>query len=98
MCIIVYKPENKEFPTWATLETCFNNNPDGCGYMFVKNNQVNIRKGFMTFKQFKKALKQDKQNCGINLPYVMHFRITTHGGTSPQMCQPFPVFKTQRKI
>ena len=54
-----------------------------------------IQKGFMTFNEFNKALAPLKKK---NLPVVMHFRITTHGGTSPEMTQPFPCTSKTKKL
>lgn len=89
MCIIVYKPMGECNPSWKTLKTCFENNPDGCGFMYAENNVVHIHKGFMSWRKFKTAFKPFKNRT--DLPIVMHFRITTNGATSPQNCHPFPL-------
>lgn len=96
MCIVVYKPENVEFPSWETLKTCFAHNPNGAGFMWADGKTVNIRKGFMTWNEFKKALKPYKNDS--KLPFVMHFRITTHGGTSQGLTHPFPLTASTRKL
>ena len=95
MCIIAYKPMNVNFPSNETLRTCFYNNPDGAGFMYPSKDGVHIHKGYMTFEEFNKALAPLKKK---NIPVVMHFRITTHGGTSPQMTQPFPCTSKTRKL
>lgn len=95
MCIIAYKPIDVNFPTNETLKTCFENNPDGAGFMYPSEDGVHIHKGFMTFNEFNKALAPLKKK---NLPVVMHFRITTHGGTSPEMTQPFPCTSKTKKL
>lgn len=89
MCIIVAKPAGVQCPDLETLETCFNSNPDGAGLMFPDGDQVRIIKGFMAFDEFSSTLKAlgDVTNTGL----VMHFRITTHGGTRPECCHPFPL-------
>lgn len=98
MCIIVYKPINVDFPTWSTLNTCFDNNPNGAGFMFLNTEgKVEGRKGFMTFGQFKKAIKGVKRT-GYNGAVVMHFRITTHGGTKPENTHPFPLTTRDAKL
>jgi hypothetical protein len=97
MCIIVYKPQNKAFPSMETLRTCFNRNPDGAGYMFTKNNQVEIKKGFMTFKEFVKSLKNDKRQ-NSNAPFVFHFRISTQGGVKRELCHPYPLSDDMEKL
>jgi predicted glutamine amidotransferase len=46
----------------------------------------------MTLKDCKKALKRlEKTIDVVNTPIILHFRITTHGGTSPGNCHPFPI-------
>ena len=97
MCIIVYKPANVDFPSWNTLKTCFEHNPNGAGYMFSDGKQVHIRKGFMTWAEFKKDLKPYKNGTN-KYPFVMHFRITTHGGTSQGMTHPFPLSSSADKL
>lgn len=90
MCIIVYKPAGTDFPSWETLKNCFENNPDGAGYMFSDEHGVHLHKGFMKWDDFKRSLKPHRKN-GQQYPFVLHFRITTHGGTKPEMTQPFPL-------
>lgn len=89
MCIIIYKPTGIENPTWSTLQTCFNSNPHGAGFMYAENGRVYIEKGFMTWTSFKKAFKPFKNRT--DLPLVIHFRITTHGGTEQGLTHPFPL-------
>ena len=57
--------------------------------MFPDGDQVRIIKGFMAFDEFSSTLKAlgDVTDTGL----VMHFRITTHGGTRPECCHPFPL-------
>lgn len=92
MCIIAIKPAGIEMPAIATIENMWYNNPDGAGFMYAKDGAVHIEKGFMKLKSLKSALKKLEKNIDTtNTPLVMHFRITTSGGTSPENCHPFPV-------
>jgi len=60
--------------------------------MYAAGGTVHIEKGFMTLKDFKAALKRLEKNVDVtNTPVIMHFRITTHGETSPGNTHPFPV-------
>lgn len=94
MCVIVVKPSGIDMPSKETLENCFRRNSDGSGYMFVENNQVHIKKGYMTFNDFYENVMADynrmggKQNC-----FVMHFRIGTQGSNSKELTHPYPVSK-----
>ena len=94
MCVIVYKPSGVKAPTQADLHNCFLNNPDGAGYMLPINNKVVIRKGFMTYEDFEKDIKNTiKVNNldPIDTPIVMHFRISTQGGVNKALCHPYPI-------
>ena len=91
MCVIAYKPLNTAFMSKGTLEECFRNNPDGAGFMFTANGKVHIRKGFMNFNDFWSALKAVRTQYGDNIPYVMHFRISTQAGINQHCCHPYPL-------
>lgn len=92
MCIIAIKPIGIKMPTMSTIENCWYNNPNGAGFMYASNGIVCIEKGFMKLKSLKTALRGlEKKVDVVNTPIVMHFRITTSGGTSPENCHPFPV-------
>lgn len=92
MCIIVAKERGLELPSKETLETCFLNNPDGAGFMYVKNGKVIIDKGYMNFKSFYKRLeKLDRKLHLKDKALVMHFRIGTHGENDKQTTHPFPI-------
>lgn len=90
MCIIAYKPNNTKMPDYDILKTMFERNPDGSGFMLIKQNKVHIEKGFMDFKSFYKALKRYK-NEWYNKPFVLHFRISTQAGVNKECCHPFPL-------
>lgn len=89
MCIVAIKPIGIKLPKKNILENCFINNPDGCGYMFVRNGKVKIRKGFLKFDEFFSDYK--KQNLSRNDVVVFHFRIATSGDTNKNNTHPFPI-------
>lgn len=93
MCIIVAKPMGQKMPGKNTIETCFQNNPDGAGIMLAYKGQVFGFKGLMTLEAFRDKLHQLEKRFGNlkNFAVVMHFRITTHGGTRPENTHPFPL-------
>lgn len=91
MCIISYKPKMVDMPSEQTLRNCFENNPDGAGYMFPTEQGVHIKKGFMSFKDFYDSLMNDYQATGKQCPYVLHFRIGTQGGNIAANTHPFPI-------
>jgi glutamine amidotransferase len=85
MCIAIYKPEEKVISK-ATLQECYSSNPDGAGFMYAEDKQLQIQKGFFSFDSFYNAYKkhQDKK-------VVIHFRIKTHGEINETNCHPFAV-------
>lgn len=92
MCIAIAKPIGVDIPNDDILTNCFNNNPDGAGFAFNHNNEVVIRKGYMKLKDFLDAFHKYDEKFGFkNRGVLIHTRITTHGGTNPQMCHPFPI-------
>lgn len=91
MCIAVYKPLGVAFPSRKTLQVCFDNNPDGAGFMVADGDTVHIHKGYMSFGSFWKGLKRARGKYGDDCAYVMHFRITTQGGVRADCTHPFPL-------
>lgn len=89
MCIVIIKPINVKFPTEDVLRNCFENNPHGAGFMYCKNKQVHIKKGFMTFDAFRDALASEALTTKDLV--IMHFRIMTAGDIKPAHCHPFPI-------
>jgi len=62
-------------------------NPDGAGIAWIDRGQVRYRKG-LKLKQIAKLCKK------LPLPYIVHFRITSVGKTTPGLCHPFPISPT----
>lgn len=92
MCIIAAKAKGVAMPTDEVIENMWYGNSDGAGFMYAEKGKVYIRKGFMKFDDFRKALDELAATHDMTeLPLVMHFRITTHGGTKPANCHPFPI-------
>ena len=92
MCIIAIKPAHNRMIDENTIETMFNTNPDGAGYMYAYNNRVHINKGFMTLEELLNSLEDLKKKINIEeIPLILHFRISTSGKTDGATCHPFPV-------
>ena len=92
MCIIACKPIGLQMPDRDTIENMWYSNSDGAGIMYNHKGHVYIEKGFMELDKFLDAIDRigkdvDLTKAGV----VMHFRITTHGGTRPENCHPFPI-------
>lgn len=92
MCIIAAKPAGVKMPSDRYIHNMFVNNDDGAGFMYASNGKVHIEKGIMSEEAFMNKLDALSKDFDLDkLPMVMHFRITTHGGTKPENCHPFPV-------
>lgn len=92
MCIIASKPANIAMPDETIITRMWNINPDGAGFMYTDRGKVHIRKGFMKLEDFLSAIETLSKKVNLtDVPMVMHFRITTHGGTCPENTHPFPI-------
>ena len=89
MCIIAIKPKDVKMFDDFTIETMFENNPDGAGYMYYdsKTKDVVINKGFMTLGALLNSL-HSKDLTHTNV--VLHFRIGTSGYFNKMNCHPYP--------
>lgn len=84
MCIAIVKPKDKVIPK-EVLQTCCENNPDGMGFAFCKDDNIYIRKYLKDFEKFYK----DYSKVETTSPMLIHFRIATHGGINVENCHPF---------
>ena len=100
MCIAIFSQIGNEIPTDDILKTCFRNNSDGAGFAFsTDNHKVQIVKGFMDFNSFITAFHEyDKKHCFKDRGVLIHLRITTHGGTNPSNCHPFPISSNSKHL
>lgn len=88
MCVIVYKP--KDIPVdLDLLKMCWDKNEDGAGVMFPVDGGLNVAKGFLKWKSFKRYLKRRGLDSLGPIPIAFHFRIATHGTVSSDNTHPF---------
>lgn len=101
MCVIAVKQIGVDMPKEQRLKEMWDRNKDGAGFMYHDpvDNSVKISKGYMHFDDFKNALNDVSNKFSLkDIPMIMHFRITTHGGTSPENTHPFPVTSNVRHL
>ncbi|NMB96355.1 MAG: hypothetical protein GYA02_07065 [Clostridiaceae bacterium] len=92
MCVIAVKPANAAMIDDTTIQNMWYNNDDGAGFMYPAHGGVKIKKGFMTLKALKKALKALEKEIDMTAtPIILHFRIGTSGGNIAANTHPFPV-------
>ena len=89
MCIICASAAGVRQPNEATLRRMFTNNPHGAGFMYARSGKVWIRKGFMNWGDFARAVRDAAFTPDD--PVVYHFRISTQAGVNPAMTHPFPL-------
>lgn len=90
MCIVAVKKKGIPMLSKNTIKTCFENNPDGAGFMYVENGYVVIKKGYMGYRQLYKDIKETINRLGdINI--VIHFRIGTSGNKDAKTTHPYPI-------
>lgn len=99
MCIIAAKPAGVKMPGTETIRRMWYANRDGAGFMYAADGKVRIEKGFMKLSDFESAIGRLAARYDLcALPLVLHFRITTHGGTKPSNCHPFPLTRSISKL
>jgi predicted glutamine amidotransferase len=97
MCVIAVKPQKVKMFSESLIEDMWDRNPDGAGFMYTLKKRVYIEKGFMTQKELSNAIaglekRIKKYDLTLkDLSLIMHFRITTHGGTNRGNTHPYPV-------
>ena len=89
MCVICVSPKGVRQPSRDEIHRMFLFNPDGAGYMYARNGEVYIHKGFMNEQEFLLALRSE--HFTAKDPVVYHFRISTQAGVNPSMTHPFPL-------
>lgn len=86
MCVILNcKPFKR--PTDELIESCWNSNPDGAGFMYPENGEVHGFKGFMDLPSLMDALGTVPED----VPLCVHFRIGTSGGDDERVTHPYPI-------
>lgn len=89
MCVIIAVPERCTVDK-ETLMKAWTGNPDGGGFSYVENGEVKINKGHMKFSSFLEAYSAARASVPDS-PFVIHFRIRTHGATDAERTHPFAV-------
>ena len=89
MCIVMLKKQDGKVSK-KELKQSFDNNPDGSGYLFAKDSNLTVKKGFFKFAEFWDNFSRDMIEFD-NPVSIIHFRIKTHGVTNKLNCHPFLV-------
>jgi predicted glutamine amidotransferase len=89
MCIAILNPNNVTLKK-KVLKTCWENNTDGAGMLYLADGKLTTHKEMSNFDSFydhyANVRKQYKSS-----QVVIHFRISTHGKVNLTNCHPFIV-------
>lgn len=88
MCLIILQEKGDLPVSKGDILRAWAENSDGAGYMFVADGQLVIRKPFFKAKSFRKSYKRDFRRWGGDSPFVLHFRMATHGPKTGQNTHP----------
>lgn len=88
MCIAILNSEGKLDKT--TFQNCWENNPDGAGIAFLKNQSVFLVKEMESVDRLYTIYSRIRRKN--TLPIVIHFRVATSGLIDQENCHPFEVF------
>lgn len=92
MCIAILLPPYKTIDKKA-LQNCNESNPDGFGYAFF-NNGLYMRK-YVDEKKMDEYIDKflSLREKHLDKPFLVHFRIATHGKISTRCTHPFKISK-----
>jgi predicted glutamine amidotransferase len=88
MCIAILKTKNGTI-TDAELKNSFENNSDGAGIAYTKNNELRIVKGIFDVETFIKTVRQAEKLADNNM--LIHCRIGTSGLNDKENTHPFVI-------
>lgn len=89
MCIAILNPSGVTLKK-KVLKTCWDNNTDGAGMLYLQNGVLTTYKEMDKFDDFYKHYEMVRKNYR-NSQVVIHFRISTHGKVDLENCHPFMI-------
>lgn len=88
MCIAILNSEGTLEK--ATFQNCWDNNPDGAGIAFIKNQTVFLIKEMESVERLYTIYSRIRKKN--TLPMIIHFRVATSGLVNVENCHPFEIF------
>ena len=95
MCVICVSGKGVPQPSKKTITNMYTHNYHGAGFMFCRDGEVQIQKGFDSLADYFDALDEHKFSASDVVIY--HFRIATQAGRL-EMTQPFPLSEDEFKL
>ncbi len=97
MCLIIYAPNLKTARIRKVLlERAFYRHNDGAGLAYIKDGDVVVSRGYMTFDRFFLAFQQARSDVlanGKTGPLLVHFRRKTCGPANYVNTQPLTIYR-----
>lgn len=87
MCLIALKTAGAHLNE-NEIRHDFSHNPDGAGFMYVKNGRVHWEKGFFNVQEL---INRWNEVVDDSMVAALHTRIATHGAHNSSLCHPFPL-------
>ena len=93
MCLLVMQEQNTTIED-ENLKNAYDSNPDGVGYSFINSNNKIMTKKYRSYEKFLLAYQGDIKKFGTSSPFLLHFRLATHGQSEGTFnVHPFKVSK-----
>lgn len=87
MCIAILNPNNVTLKK-KVLKTCWENNTDGAGMLYLADGKLTTHKEMSNFDSFYDHYSNVRNKYKTS-QIVIHFRISTHGKVNLTNCHPF---------
>ena len=78
MCLLVMQKQNTKIRN-ENLKNAYDSNPDGVGYSFINSKRKITTKKYRNYDKFLSAYQNDIIEFGNSSPFLLHFRLATHG-------------------
>jgi hypothetical protein len=91
MCIIAAQMTNAAPLADDILSRCWDDNPDGAGFMYCREGELVIRKPFFRFADFREAYLTEQREWAQSSPFILHFRWATHGSLNATNTHPHTI-------
>ena len=77
MCLLILQEKEARIKD-DLLKNAYNSNSDGVGYCYVDNGKLTTKK-YRKYDKFLSNWKSDVEEFGSISPFLLHFRLATHG-------------------
>lgn len=75
----------------AEFQRAWKSNPDGGGYAFIDADGKIVTRKFMKMSKMYDSYIKDVKKHGEKTPFIIHFRLATHGMKNLENCHPFVI-------